>query len=118
MRFQLSDSEELRFDVYENAKIYTERTDKWHDKRITKRELREGGFALLYNSRLKLFHVKLWWSGLFQVKRMTPYGAVEVWSESTIPFMVKEQRLKRYVTGEVLEKGQSITLKEPLWNML
>lgn len=31
-RSQLSELEELKVDAYENAKLYKERTKKWHDK--------------------------------------------------------------------------------------
>ena len=31
---QLSEMKEFRNDVYENAKIYKERTKRWHDKQI------------------------------------------------------------------------------------
>ena len=44
--------EELRLDAYENAKIYKERTNKWHDKCILRREFNEGDLVLLFNSRL------------------------------------------------------------------
>ncbi|XP_012854384.1 PREDICTED: uncharacterized protein LOC105973888 [Erythranthe guttata] len=37
---QLNEMEEFRNDAYENAKIYKEKTKKWHDKRIAKREFR------------------------------------------------------------------------------
>jgi len=91
---ELNELEELRLDAYENAKIYKERTKKWHDRRIIKREFREGELVLLFNSRLKLFPRKLRsrWSGPFQVKKVTLSGAVEVWSESTGPFTVNGQR--------------------------
>lgn len=44
-RLQLSELEELKLDVYENAKLYKEMTKKWHDKRILKREFKVGGLA-------------------------------------------------------------------------
>jgi hypothetical protein len=37
----LNELEELRLDACENAKIYKERTKKWHDRRIMRREFRE-----------------------------------------------------------------------------
>ena len=41
------------------AKIYKERTKRWHDKRI-KKEFALGDKVLLFNSRVKLFrHGKL-----------------------------------------------------------
>ncbi|CAM8940374.1 unnamed protein product [Rhodiola kirilowii] len=52
---QLHELDEIRLDSYENARIYKERTKKWHDKRIVRREFNEGERVLLYNSRRRLF---------------------------------------------------------------
>ena len=62
---QLSELEELRNDSYENAKIYKEKTKKWHDKHFLRKEFKEGDKVLIFNSRLKLFPGKLRsrWSG-------------------------------------------------------
>ncbi|XP_073136960.1 uncharacterized protein [Henckelia pumila] len=35
---QLNELEELRLDAYENARVYKEKTKKWHDQRIVSRE--------------------------------------------------------------------------------
>ncbi|XP_012568343.1 uncharacterized protein [Cicer arietinum] len=45
-KIQLGELDELRLDAYENAKLYKERTKKWHDKHITRRELK-GDFVKL-----------------------------------------------------------------------
>ena len=43
-----------------DAKIYKERTKRWHDKRIKKKEFTLRDKVLLFNSRVKLFrHGKL-----------------------------------------------------------
>lgn len=62
---QLHELDEFRNFAYENAKIFKEKTKKWHDKKIQNREFREGQLVLLFNSRLKLFPGKLKsrWSG-------------------------------------------------------
>ena len=67
---QLNELDEFRLNSYENAKIYKERTKRWHDKHILKREFKAGDQVLLFNSRLKLFPGKLKsrWSGPFIVK--------------------------------------------------
>ena len=52
---QLNELDELRLEVYENAKLYKERTKRWHDKQLIKCEFKIGQKVLLYNSRLKLF---------------------------------------------------------------
>ena len=47
---QLNEMDEFRNDAYENAKIYKERTKKWHDKQILRREFAPGQQVLLFNS--------------------------------------------------------------------
>ena len=51
----MNELEELRNEAYDNARIYKEKTKRWHDKKIIRRELKAGEQVLLYNSRLKLF---------------------------------------------------------------
>jgi hypothetical protein len=104
-KLQLTELEELRMDAYENARIYKERTKKWHDKRIIRKDFKSGDLVLLYNSRLKLFPGKLKsrWSGPFHVRKVYPFGAVEIWSEKTGTFKVNGQRLKIYRASEEVE---------------
>ncbi|XP_015167813.1 uncharacterized protein [Solanum tuberosum] len=75
---QLHELEEFRLHAYENAKLYKEKTKRWHDKHIVSRTFEPGQLVLLFNSRLKLFSGKLRskWSGPFEVVRMTQHGAV------------------------------------------
>lgn len=63
--------EELRLDAYENSQIYKERTKKWHEKCINRRNFAEGELTLLFNYRLRLFPGKLRsrWSGPFEVTK-------------------------------------------------
>jgi len=56
---QLNELEEFRNEAYENSKLYKERTKRWHDKHIFRREFKIGQKVLLYNSHLKLFPGKL-----------------------------------------------------------
>jgi hypothetical protein len=53
-RIQISELEELRLKAYHNASIYKERMKRWYDKRLHKKELKEGDKVLLYNSRYKV----------------------------------------------------------------
>jgi hypothetical protein len=46
---------ELRLKAYENASIYKERIKRWYDKRLKKKEFKEGDKVLIYNSRFKTF---------------------------------------------------------------
>ncbi|KAL5578330.1 hypothetical protein UlMin_020029 [Ulmus minor] len=96
---QMNEMEEFRNKAYENAKIYKEKTKKWHDRHIQKRDFEEGQQVLLFNSRLKLFPGKLRsrWSGPFTVNKVLPSGAIEVKHPSKGIFTVNGQRLKHYV---------------------
>lgn len=98
---QLNEMDEFRSHAYENAKIYKERTKKWHDKHITKGEFVEGERVLLYNSRLRLFPGKLRsrWSGPFTVTQVFPSGTIEISHEKKGTFKVNGQRFKHYKDG-------------------
>ena len=103
---QLNELDEFRLQAYESARIYKEKTKKWYDMKIIKREFVSGQLVLLYNSRLRLFPGKLKsrWSGPFMVKRVFPHGAVEIESvENHDLFTMNGQRLKPYYGGEVLK---------------
>ena len=55
----MNELEELRNEAYDNARIYKDKTRKWHDQKILRKEFKVGELVLLYNSRLKLFPGKL-----------------------------------------------------------
>ena len=75
---QLNELEELRNEAYDNARIYKDKTKKWDDQKILRREFKAGDQVLLFNSRLKLFPGKLKskWSGPYTVVGSTNFGAV------------------------------------------
>ncbi|PIN25659.1 hypothetical protein CDL12_01598 [Handroanthus impetiginosus] len=77
---QLNKLDEFRLQAYENAKIYKEKTKRWHDKKIVERHFEPGQYVLLFNSRLKLFLGKLKsrWSGPFRITEVFRHGAVEL----------------------------------------
>ena len=56
---QLNKMEEFRNNAYENARIYKERTKRWHDKYIMPIDFKKGQKVLLFNSHLRLFLSKL-----------------------------------------------------------
>ncbi|XP_022888903.1 uncharacterized protein LOC111404307 [Olea europaea var. sylvestris] len=80
---QLHELEKFRLDSYENAKIYKEKTKRWHDRDIREKDFEVGQQVLMFNSRLKLFLGKLKsrWSGPFTVVAVLPHGTVEVVSQ-------------------------------------
>ena len=47
---QLNEMDKFRNVAYENAKIYKERTKKWHEKQILRCEFALGQQVLLFNS--------------------------------------------------------------------
>ena len=102
---QMNELEELRNEAYENAIIYKEKTKRWHDQKIVRREFKAGEQVLLYNSRLKLFPGKLKsrWSGPYTVLTSTPFGAVTLKAESGNEFKANGQRLKHYLGGSIQE---------------
>ena len=97
----MNELEELRNEAYDNAKIYKDKTKKWHDQKILRKEFRVGDQVVLYNSRLKLFPGKLKSrrSGLYIVVAVTPFGAVTLKTNSGDEFKVNGQRLKHYLRG-------------------
>ena len=56
---QMNELEELRNEAYDNARIYKDKTKKWHDQKSMRIEYKAGELVLLYNSKLKLFQGKL-----------------------------------------------------------
>ncbi|XP_074278654.1 uncharacterized protein LOC141602249 [Silene latifolia] len=106
--FDLNKLEEFRLEAYESSRIYKEKTKKFHDKKILRREFEVGELVLLFNSRFKLFAGKLKskWSGPFTVVRVFPHGAIEI-SDGDQAFKVNGQRLKHYIAGTPIMKNVS-----------
>ena len=104
-KLQLSELDEIRLEAYENAKFYKEKTKKFHDSMIVKKDFVVGQKVLLYNSRLGLMSGKLRskWIGPFVVTNVFPYGTVEIKSDSTNKsFKVNGHRLKPFLTNPSL----------------
>ena len=102
-KYDLCELEEARLDSYESARIYKQRTAKWHDKMIARKTFNEGDRVLLFNSRLRLFPGKLKsrWSGPYTVTKIYSFGAIEIVGTMGKPFLVNGQRLKPYFADEV-----------------
>lgn len=76
---QLHDLEKFRLHTYKNAKLYKEKTRKWHDRYIAPHSFDPKLRVLMLNSSLTLFpgNPKSKWYVPFKVVRMTVHGAVE-----------------------------------------
>ena len=81
---QMNEFEELRNEAYDNAKIYKDKTKKLHEQKILRKEFKIRELVLPYNSRLRLFLVKLKsrWSGPYTVVTTTPFGAMTLKTNS------------------------------------
>jgi hypothetical protein len=91
---------EWREKAYHSAKLYKERTKRWHDKRIKTKQFKPGGKVLLCNSGVRLFgHGKLCskWEGPYLVLHAMGQGAVTHWCVDGDTFKANGQRLKLFL---------------------
>ena len=107
---QMNELEELRNEAYDNSRIYKEKTKRWHDQKILRREFKAGEQVLIYNSKLKLFpgKLKLRWSGPYTVVASTPFGTITLKTESAGEFKVNGQKLKHYLGGSMKEANPEL----------
>ncbi|XP_027345618.1 uncharacterized protein LOC113857688 [Abrus precatorius] len=116
-KLQLQELEELCLEAYENLRIYKERTKRYHDKMITRKEFIVGQKVLLFNSCLKFMPRKLRssWVRPFTVTKVFPHGVEEIKSDSTSKsFMVNGHHLKHFLQNSVsLEEVEEIDLHIP-----
>ena len=99
-KIQLSQLEEWREKAYHSAKIYKDRTKRWHDKRIRSKEFKTGDKVLLFNSRVKLFgqgKLRSKWKGPYAIIHASTHGAITVQDDEGKIFKVNGQRLKVFL---------------------
>jgi hypothetical protein len=104
-RIQISEPEEMRLKAYGNASKYKERIKRWYDKRLKKKEFKEGDKVLLYNSRFKTFgkgKLQIKWDRPYVVHLVLSNGAVTIMDVKGDQFMVNGQRLKVYYDLDVV----------------
>jgi len=98
-QIQLAELEEWREKAYHSAKIYKDRTKRWHDKRIKQKEFKPGDKVLLFNSRVKLFgqgKLRSKWKGLYTVINTSSHGAVTLQDDDSKLFKVNGKHLKNF----------------------
>ncbi|KAL4302225.1 hypothetical protein GQ457_10G011430 [Hibiscus cannabinus] len=103
----INELEEIRHAAYDNAKIYKEKTKKWHDRKILPKDYQPGQQVLLFNSRLKLFPGKLKsrWSGPFIITHVSPHGAITIKSpQDDNEFKASRSLIDALSIHEYLEK--------------
>ncbi|XP_052725965.1 uncharacterized protein LOC128194415 [Vigna angularis] len=104
-KLQLNELDQIRLEAYKNSKFYKERTKRFHDSSIVRKDIEVGQQVLLYNSRLGLMGGKLRskWTGPFVVTNVYPYGAVEIQGPSAAKsFKVNGHRLKPFLSNPSL----------------
>ncbi|XP_058775055.1 uncharacterized protein LOC131649302 [Vicia villosa] len=121
-KLQLQKLEELGLEAYENSRIYKEKTKKFHDKMIYRKEFSVGQQVLLFNSCLKLMAEKLRskWIGPFVVNNIFPHDAVEIKSAGTDKFFkVNGQRLKIFHGNSAPEDAsiEELSLEAPSYTI-
>ena len=113
-KMQLNELDKWRLMAYDNSFFFKERAKKYHDAKIQQpAQFNLGDFMLLFNSRLKLFPGKLKsrWSGPFKVRKVFPYGTMELEHPEKGIFKVKDQRLKTYLGDKtVFEEREELNL--------
>jgi hypothetical protein len=91
---QIVELEEWREKAYHGAKLYKERTKRWHDHRIKQKEFKEGDKVLLFNSNVKLFRegkLRSKWKGPYTVVNTSPHGAITIQDDKGNVFKVNGQ---------------------------
>ena len=83
--------------------MFKEKVNKWHDKRILKREFNIGDKVLLFRSRFRFSPGKLLsrWEGPFHIEEVYRSGAIKINNfEGTKPQVVNGKILKHYMAGD------------------
>ena len=86
--------EEWREKAYHSAKLYKERTKRWHDHRIKQKEFKEGDKVLLFNSKVKLFSegkLQSKWKGPYTIVNTSSHGAITIQDDEGNAFKVNGQ---------------------------
>ena len=97
---QIVELEEWREKAYHSAKLYKERTKRWHDHRIQYKEFKEGEKVLLFNSQVKLFSegkLRSNWQGPYTVINTSPHGAITIQDYDSNIFKVNGQHLEVFL---------------------
>ena len=106
----------MRFQAYENSKLYKQKVKIYHDKKLLKKNFQPGQQVLLFNSRLRLFPGKLKskWSGPFVIHEVMPHGVVVLQDPVTKQlWTVNGSRLKHYFSGDLEKLATTTHLSEP-----
>jgi hypothetical protein len=99
-QMQLGELEAWKEKAYHNAKMYKEKSKRWHDKRIKKKSFDPGDKILLFNSRFKIFgrgKLRSKQDDPFTVVNSASHGFVTLQDSDGNTFKVNGQRLKIFL---------------------
>ena len=92
--------DEIRQDSLQGTMIIQNQRKTWHDKFIQQNQFNTGYWALLFDSRYKIFKGKVTthWMGPYEVVTSFDNGSVEIKTidDSQISFVVNGHRLRLY----------------------
>jgi len=117
-KIQLAELEEWRDKAYHSAKLYKERTKRWHDKRLKIKHFKPEDKVLLFNSRIRLFgHGKLRskWEGPFTVLVAADHGAITLQDNDGKVFKANGQRLKIFLEPEMPQHEEMDVFELTKW---
>jgi hypothetical protein len=99
-KIQIAKLEEWREKAYHSAKVYKERTKRWHDKRVKTKQFKPGDKVFFFNSHIHLFgHGKLRskWEGPYLVLHAMDHGAITLQRDDGDTFKANGQCLKLFL---------------------
>jgi hypothetical protein len=99
-KIKIAELEEWREKAYHSAKLYKERTKRWHDKRIKIKQFKSGDKVFLFNSHVHLFgHGKLCsnWEGPCLVLHAIDHNAVTLQCDDGYTIKANGQCLKLFL---------------------
>jgi hypothetical protein len=91
---------EWREKAYHSAKLYKERTNRWHDKRVKTKQFKPGDKVLLFHFHVHLFsHDKLHskWEGPYLVQHAADHGTITLQCNDGDIFKANDQLLKLFL---------------------
>jgi hypothetical protein len=99
-KIQIAKLEEWREKAYHSAKLYKERTKRWHDERVKTKQFKPGDKVHLFNSRVHLFgpnKLRCKWEGPYLVLHAVDHGAVTLQCNDGDIFKANGPRLKLFL---------------------
>jgi len=112
---QIAELEKWREKAYHSAKLYKERTKRWHDHQIKLKEFKQGDKVLLFNSRVKLFgagKLRSKWKRPYTVINSSRHGAITIQDDDGNIFKINGQRLKFF-----LEPSHNVNFNQEIYKI-